>query len=693
MRYLRSILVVLTGLAFLTLLLVVALYAYLTPDRIQQRLTQALSRDLGMTIVSIGEPSVRHLPKLEVHYPDIRFAFLNSEVSGTVTKASITLNPFALFANNPRVDSVNLEEVSITTDKQHLAGLLRRTQDQHLSMYDIRTVNVKQSKLIVTQDSRPLVSFHNVNAVLENLNEAGASYAADFVAKIDDFAGNGELSGLIDWNAGLLQSTLINTKGTLSGLYAGQELTVQGAADQITSSREQVTLSGFTILIERPKHDRLTLNADWEFCPNAITSPAVSLQYVTLSAPVMQRYEVRTPIHIDMTARTLSAPVIVVSASQKDELSNTAHPNGNLEGSLNWSASLGEGRITLNGQLFNNPIKVDTRISNAVPYTADDALFPKSLAGKPLLSGQVELGRVNLLPLLQAMTVTRLKQCDASLAFRLTPEGFPVNLRSMQGTFTILDGRAHIAQGLLSMPSGDAPFEAQLAEDAWTFQTQWKDIDLADLVPRGLSGQSSGMLSASGQLSVPDKLQLKGSVHAVHGSFEGIDLPKLAQIMHEEQPETPPLQAVSSSAKTAFTQLGGEFHLSGTRLALDACMVQGDAWQASISGIPPHLSGNVALFQADQTPFFTLPVRIDENDRHVWNWTLDWQTALSAAKSVEGELPWNLNRLKNKLLRDFQEWWTELDVMEMELPKLDIPEWLPIPFDKTPPSSDQPHPI
>ena len=126
MRYVRLILVVLTGLALLSLGIVAGLYAYATPERLSSRIGEALKRDAGLILPPSTEVSVKRLPKLEIRYPRTAVSAESARLTGNVDAIIITMNPFAVFAQRPKIDSIQIVRPDIELSLASLSVLARK---------------------------------------------------------------------------------------------------------------------------------------------------------------------------------------------------------------------------------------------------------------------------------------------------------------------------------------------------------------------------------------------------------------------------------------------------------------------------------------------------------------------------------------------------------------------------------------
>lgn len=235
---------------------------------------------------------------------------------------------------------------------------------------------------------------------------------------------------------------------------------------------------------------------------------------------------------------------------------------------------------------------------------------------------------------------------------------------------------------MVNLPSGNAPFTATLANDQWQVNSAWKNLDINDLIPTIISGQCSGNLNASGNFSKPDLTRIQSSIQVGQGVLYGINFPQIAEVMVTEQPDIAPLEAISPETSCSFYNLKATVHGTNQQWTIESMTLNGDHWQAAFSGPDHQLSGQVNFVNTERQALFTLPLSINLQKSQ---WVLDWEAAVKSAVTTQGELPWNLQRLKNKITRKLEDWWTNFDLMnmelpntkwpEIELPNLELPDW------------------
>lgn len=682
MRYLRSILAILTGLAFLVLLLVLALYVYITPERFHQKFSQSIASQFGITIEIDSLPKIQHLPKLVVYYPQTAFSSVNSELEGSIKNFSVSMSPFAVFALNPRIENIAIHGLSVTAQKDDISTFLQSLQPSRIS-FPLQNLTVEDAQVHLMDGKNALGSLNNIDLSWNNNNEQLASYATDFLVKHQDFTGQGKVQGFLDWHDGLQQAKWLNTQGELSGLKNGTATKFKTTIKQIAQEEEQIVFSDLQLTIQSPKTTEVILNSprlSWKDQTISASECQASYSYPTHNGS--QKFVATSPLSVTLNPLAIYAPTITVTGMATPITESSKAHNGKLEGSLFLDSPMNQGEVKLTGQIFNAPTNIQLRIANVTSLPVLNTYNKDANLKKAYLTGYVQLGLFDISTVLPQWSYKVTQSMDANVDFSINPQVSFKGLQRITGNLTLQNNEAKVNHGQFILPSGNAPFTATLANDQWQVNSAWKNLDINDLIPTIISGQCSGNLNASGNFSKPDLTRIQSSIQVGQGVLYGINFPQIAEVMVTEQPDIAPLEAISPETSCSFYNLKATVHGTNQQWTIESMTLTGDHWQAAFSGPDHQLSGQVNFVNTERQALFTLPLSINLQKSQ---WVLDWEAAVKSAVTTQGELPWNLQRLKNKITRKLEDWWTNFDLMnmelpntkwpEIELPNLELPDW------------------
>lgn len=705
MRYLRSILAVLTGLAFLVLLLVLALYVYITPERFHQQFSQSISNRFGILLETAALPKIQHLPKLVVHYPQTTFTSVNSELKGAIKNFSISMSPFAVFALNPRIERITVQGLSVATQKDQASQFWNQIQQSSVT-FPLEHLEFKDAQLHVMDGETSLVKLNYIALSLNHFNEQTTSYATEFLMKRQDFTGQGKVQGIVDWTQGLNQTKWLNTQAELTGLQNGKSTKITTIVNQIAKEEQQVVFSDLQLTIQTPQTTEIrfhTPSLSWN--GQTIASSECHANYAYATPNGSQTFVATSPVSVTLNPLAIYAPSIAITASAISSSDGVESRNGNIEGSLFLDSPMNQGEIKLSGHIFNAPTNIQLQIANVTSLPLFNASQQEASQKKALVTGTLQLDRFDISKTLPQWSSKIVQTVDAEVAFSISPTAPFEKLQHVTGNLTIQNNQAKIHHGQWVLPSGNAPYTATLLDDQWQVNSEWKNIDINDFAPKLLAGQSSGTLKATGDFTKPDLTRIESTIHVGQGVLYGINLPQIAEIMRTEQPATTPLEAVSQQSSCAFYNLETRIAATKNQFNIESAALAGDGWQAALSGSSHQISGAVQFANADNKALFTLPLKVTLKDP---KWQLDWETAIQSAIATQGELPWSLQRFKNKLSRELEDWWNNFDPMtielpnvelpnielpEIELPNVELPDWLAPYLDSKPDNTPQNQPV
>ncbi len=681
MRYVRIILTVLTGVALVILGLVAALYAFVTPERVAARISAVLERDLGLIVTPASPLRIDRLPKLRVTFPETEIALVGeTSHPGRFKSAVITLSPFVYFAQSPRIDDISINGLALNFSRNNLLQHLSQ-QSQTRRFFNIDTLTVTDGSLHITEYENTLFSAENLRLSLRDINEKGAGAAAFALINAGTTSGSTDLRGVFNWETGLLSASLTGLEAHLKGLQNGEtvDLTLNAASlsSPLTERWNVQNLSlqtnlpyGMNALIEIPRLDV----SGKVFTATHLTS------VVTRKTDTGTEYlRGKTVLRIDTDTQAIKIQDFSLETSQLSEAEKAPEPTGSLKGDIDWNALNGTGHVLFDGVYRGTPMQSTLALNR----TENRRLT---------VTGNIHLGRIAPTSIGRQLPALRplMTNVDASLDFIVGADDNILALQKLTGHLALTENEAVVTKGFATIRSNLIPFSARLHENGtWSIQAQWQGLPAAPFFETPvLTGQSEGQLKASGMLGKPEhsKATLLFSVN--DGEFFGADLPDVLRVMTDEQPDVTPLSLFTPTARTPFDTLTFNAVKDARGWLLKNGQAQAPDWSAVFTGETRQentaLKSAVRFLKADGRDAFTLPAEIFVTRAAPPIWHPDWQTAHREAVQKNGELPWNVKRLKDRALRELDNWWKEFNVEKLELPKFDLPslpeinlpEWL-----------------
>lgn len=660
MRFVRLFLVVLTGLAFLCLGVIAGLYAYATPERLSSRIAAALERDCGLILTPSAPITVKRLPRLEVKYPRSDVRSETAALSGSIESIVISMSPFAVFAKSPKVDSILIDRPTVQTSFASLDNLFRG-QGSPLSI-TIDTVSVTDGEFRLKDGA----VFTKTSAGFSGMTETGASFAISSLVSDPLFSGSITLSGRADWTQGLRHLRIENVQALAKGLVSGRSLElkaesriVETDAGRLTSSDLKTKLTesdGIRLTAEVPKLNIGTDNAS-----------ADSLSFSAVFPVGHYQESIRGTASADFGLNSRSIRLSRISAeTSRHRADGVSEASGMLTGSLFWNPADASGELRLDGQYLGTPVMI------ALTRRPGDPQDNRSV-----LSGSVQLGDVSsithssLIRILRKLSAVR-ADIEVSAALLENPAG----LTGFRGRLISATGHLALTDGTASAQTGSFPFRAELEADGhWTVSAHWKDLQPTTPMPPIFTGTTSGSLIFSGNLDKPGQSVRRLTLASSDGLLYGSDLEQVAWIMTEEQPDAFPREAFSEKSSTRFSALRFTILEENGNLTISEGRAEGNGWQADFSGNGSTISASVHFSTSGARGTFEMPVSIAVSSRNLPVWTPDWQKALSSAIAADGELPMTAGRMKDKILRELRNWWSDFDPADMKLPDLKLPEF------------------
>lgn len=694
MRYVRSLLLALTTFAFFLLVLVAGLYAFITPERVSARMTGTLSQHLGLTIKMTGLRIDTRLPNLKFTITDADLAGADGAVRGSVPTATITLHPLALFTRSPRISEITISDASLTfgdTSPEDVRNWIESTIKP--LAFDVERLVVHRGAVYLSSHqtgSEPWAYINNASASISNLSEAGAAYSLSGVIKLPEMLGSANLRGITDWSQGLLAAKSEQLSATFKGEVRGRRTEFSGRADKIALTRSSSSLANLSVSLKCSDDALLELSApSLTIGGHVLDAPALSAALTLTSADGVRTLTASTVLKADLFERRFDIPAISVSGQERLSGAQASSSTGTLTGRLFWNAANGEGRAELNGTLQGASATLDLSLSNAVPFTADQALFPHRFAAIPRISGRVVLGEIPLKTIVNlAKSATLLHDVDTSIDFNIMLKAPYIDGHETSGRLVAGAGKAFVIDGGLKLANAVIPFDAECDSDGvWRIRSNWRNAEARDLLPSILSGPISGTLEACGLLKDASQTTASIRLEARDGEFHGADLELASKIMHDVQPEALPTGAFLRSSRTAFTTLSCNLGLDNGVWTIANGEAEGKHWKSFFTGAYGHIDTRIDFSADNGAAFFTMPARI-QTDPILW--TPDWRAALASALEHVGELPWSIDNLQERLRQELENWWNNLDASEFKLPEfnaqdfslpdftlpnIELPEW------------------
>lgn len=670
LRYVRLALIVITVLALFLLGAVAALYLYITPERVQSRLSEALYRDLGVSVEPSGPVRVHILPRLRIAYPKSTIRLTSTEAASSVDSALFEMTPFAFFASRPRIDSLTLVRPALTISTEDWSRFAARDASETLPIWNIGALYIQDGTLAIERSGGDgTVRLTGVKAGFAELTEKGASLTAAALASLPSLSGEMTLRGRADWSRGIRSLTLESAGFTFKGLAAGRDLRLEAKADSLA-------------LGEAAKAENVSASADLADGRRiAASASSVSLASGVLSAGDLsaalsfdalggrETLSVRAPLKLTLGSGELSAQPLEARSSLAKAGAGQPEDLGRMSGEALWSGRAGTGRLVLEGSYRGMPLSVRLA-GTGLSETA-------SGEGKPELSGDVRLGRLPAPIWRSLLAGSRLLDAfSGSFRLEVSPELPGSAVASFSAGVSVKDGRASWKDGTSSFAGTTLISSGELSADgAWHAEGRW-DRALPELLAPFASAVTSGTFRAEGRIGAERIASLSAKVTAADGELYGADLPSAAAIMGDEQPESAPKRAFRAGAATPFSSLSFVLSCRSGACGAEQGLVKGEGFSAGFAGEAGSLKGTVTFSDALGHRLFAMPAAVAVRDGKAV-WQPDWSAALAEDKAKAGEKGWSVKRAKDWVLRRLDDWWQGIELPSLELPDWHLPDWLP----------------
>jgi hypothetical protein len=677
LRYVRLVLIVITVIALFVLGAVAALYLYITPERVQARLSEALYRDLGVTVEPSGPVKVRILPRLRIAYPKSTIRLTSTEAASGVDSALFEMTPFAFFASRPRIDSLTLVRPALTISTEDWTRFVTRDSTETLPIWNIGALYIQDGTLSIERcgGAEP-VRFTGLKAGFAELTEKGAALTAAALASLPSLSGEMTLKGQADWSHGIRSLTLGSADFTFKGLAGGRDLRLEAKADSLTLG-ESPRAANASAAADLPEGRRLTAScASVSLVSGVLSTDALNAAFSFDGEGGRETLSIRAPFKVALESGELSAQPLEAHSSLMKTGAKNPEDLGRMTGEALWSGRGGTGRLVLEGSYRGMPL--------SVRLTGTGLAETASGEGKPELSGDVRLGRLPAPIWRSLLAGSRLLDAfNGSFRLEVSPELPGSAVTSFSAGITVKDGRASWKDGTSSFGGTSLISSGELSADgAWHAEGRW-DRALPELLAPFASAVTSGSFKAEGRIGAERIASLSAKVSAADGELYGADLPSAAAIMADEQPENAPKRAFKASSATPFSSLSFVLSCRDGACGAEQGLVKGDGFTADFAGEAGALKGTVTFTDALGHKLFAMPAVVSAKDGKAV-WTPDWNKALAEDKAKAGEKGWSVKRAKDWLLRRFDDWWQGIELPSFELP--DWPDWLPWGGDKKEPA-------
>lgn len=709
MRHLRTVTALLLFLALIVLAAVAALSFWVTPERVAQRVANALETHLGLRIEYSAALTLKRLPELEVTLPGsslVRAA--DGERLGGFSAAMIRLKPWAIFAGSPRVDHILVDGLDLTLAPGTPASA---EQARRLSgtYWDVALMELRNSAVTLSGEvfgSAP-VRISALEARLENMSEAGGVVRA--AGNLDGAAlsGAATLSGAFRFTpdaatAELLPRLVLDSPAfTIDGLWRSRSVHAELNAASLAPDQagwrltapalKAVFADGASWRVSAPE---AALTAGSLSTERASASLTLTSAEGTLSAEGSAKLDWRaSPAALTLTA-------IDLTSAWTPQGTQAAAAASRLTGSLSTAAG-GAARADLQGTLFGTSVRI-----SAASETSPDA--PRAQ-----LKGEVRLGVVD--PAIAAALPWRPEWLGfADFEGALSVDGFgpAAGFSTLSAEAKLADGALSLAHGTGEWLGGRLDFAGFVARDGlWKANLKVRGARAEAWAtalgrPAALSGRVDGALDLGGALSPepgrPRISEASGDFTVADGAFAGFNIPLAHKIMVEETPDATPPEVRQPQSTSAFDELSFRTALESDAPALRITdgRVKAEAWTADFTGVFTRgrltLTPVIHLPAEEKVPAFDLAAALETDGSAVPVWRADWAGAARVVAEARSGEPFSLDAFGRRIERAIKDFWQGLELPQMELPKFELPDWklpkMPWQKDETAPAAPQ-HPV
>ena len=700
MRHLRTVTALVLFLALIVLAAVAALSFWVTPERVAQRVANALETHLGLRIEYSAPLTLKRLPELEVTLPGsslVRAA--DGERLGGFSAAVIRLKPWAIFAESPRVDHILVDglDLTLTPGTPASAEQARRLSGTY---WDVALMELRNSAVTLKGEvfgSAP-VRISALEARLEGMSEAGGVVRAAGSLEGAALSGAATLSGAFRFTPDAAAEPLArlafdSPAFTIDGLWRSRSVHAELNAAALTPDQtgwrltapalKAVFADGASWRVSAPE---AALTAGSLSAERAHASLTLTAAEGALSAEGSAKLDWRTsPAALTLTAIDLTSTWTPQGAQ--------AAAASRLTGSLSAAAG-GAARADLQGTLFGTSVRI-----SAAAEASPGAL-------RPQLKGEVHLGVVD--PAVAAALPWRPEWLGfADFEGPLSVDGFgpAAGFSTLSAEAKLADGALSLARGAGEWLGGRLDFAGFVARDGlWKANLKVRGAraqawatDLGR--PAALSGRVDGALDLGGTLSPePGRARINeafGAFTIADGAFSGFNIPLAHKILIEEAPDATPPEVRQPQSTSAFDALSFKTALEPDALALRITdgRVKAEAWTADFTGVFTRgrltLAPVIHLPAVDKIPAFDLAAALEMDGSAAPVWKADWAGAVRVVAEARSGEPFSIDAFGRRIERAIKDFWQGLELPQMELPKFELPDWkLP----KMPWQKDEPAP-
>ena len=697
MRSLRTILVILLFFAVLALLLVAALFFWITPERISSRIERTLEEHLSLRAEFSAPLAVKRLPDLEIYLPATTLTCSGSnEKVGTIASGLIRLHPWAIFAQSPRIEHMLLDGLSVDLQSTACNSLTTNATNASntatVAFWNARLVEVRNGNLTLKTPTPATLSALDVR--FEDMTETGGILRLAGNLESPTMSGPVTLAGHLSIRPGVdslfARTTFDTASATLDGLWNAHSVHAAFSATHLEPTQQGWQLQGSTLNLQMPDgstwqvaSDNVGLS-DGYLDANALSVAAtLKLPAGTLTATASGRANVNLkPVAVSLENAVINTTLSSTTTNAPTTTSSNDPLNGQLTGHVVFSA-LGDADIDLSGTLFGEAFSAKVR-----PNAQESQLHS--------LTGEIRFGA------LQTALLSQIPFDPAWLSqLHFEGEVSAESLHEIPG-LSNLTAHASFADNALTLSSGRADwlqgrvdFTTHFAQDGqWSADIRARDLLLEEGFqklgrPVAISGRTEGMLRLAGALH-PEVgqsalSQADGRFLLRDGALYGIDAPQARRILFEELPNAVPAEVLRPEAATRFGRLAFETTLREGHITVTNGLVEGPVsadgtspWQGTLAGELRTNKLNLNLgfdFPTEaQLPAFALSTHAQMDANLTPMWTIDWQAALATAETARSDEPTTLKSLGRRVERAIRNFWQELELPKIEMPDVELPK-------------------
>ena len=554
-----------------------AQFFFTTPERVGARLNHFLEVTAGLRLENPQPAELKRFPKLVATLPAGEIVDVKTgSALGAFDRAVFTLEPFALFAETPKIARIEVDGavLEVPTERIRLPRSAQSsvteppTDEARVGNEELDRIE-QPEKLGISSESDVFWTINEIELRDAEIHLSGAASGATLTGTrlvLRDFSENGATlqinTALIagGFKGEFLGSTAVtrskdgrlraNALSTaFSGLAFEEKTELSLAADSLVLANEGLEVSNLSVRAQSA--EGLTLSA---------TAPRARLTEADFAA--ILRIDVQAQVgeetlnflasgsleHAFGTGRTALSQLAIDTAP-----GNAAGAASRLTGSLEIDRTERSGAVALDGFFLGAPAELKARI----------ALPGLSPSERPLLEGRIRTGEpTEHETALLGLFARAARHIDFKGTLDFTGLAADAQATAFQADVIAQAGRVTVSSRNAQCFSGETAFTATLASDAtWRAKAVIADGSAGSLFGvLGFSPVASGVLSgelvASGRISAEtylSKLEARGVVRT--GVLKGFDLVKAVDILVADRPEETPPEVVKPEAATPFETL------------------------------------------------------------------------------------------------------------------------------------------